>query len=100
MEISINPLHRRLQCLRWIFEESSPDVLAENLLQDGAISKHQMVEYAAAYDRVEYLFILLEKAASSGEVQLLHYEWSLFPKLKARVEIVTAKRQLSLDRSE
>lgn len=99
MEVSTNTLHRRLQCLRWIFEESSVDLFAEMLLQDGAISKHQMVEYTSAYDRIEYLFIFLEKAATSGDIQMLHYEWTLFPSITARVEVVTAKRALSLKRT-
>lgn len=100
MEISASPLHRRLQCLKWVLEPVGTDGLAILLRDDGVISPTQMVEYSSAYDKAEWLFILLEKAEKDGNIQLLHYEWSLFPRMKARVQVVTPKRSLVQEREE
>lgn len=99
MEVSnISILHRKLQCLRWVLEETGPDVMASALASDLAMSKDDVVSYQTSQDKTEWLFIFLEKGLENDKLQLVSYEWEVLPLFKAKVQVVTSKRSVEFER--
>jgi hypothetical protein len=87
---------RKLEALRIVCKNLPPEDIAAQMLLEGVFTRSdidQRIKGSRESDKIEGLFILLEKAAESGALLLLDYEWTVLPNYSVTISIVTPSSQ-------